>query len=52
MDKNNELLEAAKPLIKYLNDNHYPHITAIVDSTCVKLVEGIMTSRTEEFLKD
>jgi hypothetical protein len=49
---NESLLEAAKPLIKYLNENCCPHVTAIVDSQSVELVEGIMTSRTDEFLTD
>ena len=47
-----ELLEAAKPLIKYLNDNCYPHCTAIVDQTSVELVEGVSKTFTDEFIKD
>lgn len=46
------LLEAAKPLIKYLNDNYNPHVKAIVDSGSVEILEGIMLNRTEEFYKD
>jgi hypothetical protein len=45
-----ELLEAAKPLIKWLNDNCHPHCTAAVDQTSVELLEGIATNRTEEFV--
>lgn len=47
-----ELLEAAKPLIKWLNDNGHPHMTAIVDCVSVELVEGVACVHTEEFLKD
>ena len=47
-----QMLEAAKPLIKWMNDNCHPHCTAQVDQVSVELVEGIATNRTEEFLKD
>lgn len=40
--KLNELQNAAEPLIKYLCENHNPHVTAIVTSTSVELVEGLM----------
>ena len=46
------MLEAAKPLIKWMNDNCHPHCTAHVDQVSVELVEGIATNRTEEFLCD
>lgn len=49
---NDELLEAAKPLIKYLAENHHPHVTAIVTATEVQLVEELATRYTEEFLVD
>ena len=35
------LLEAAKPLIKYLCEHCHPHVTAIVTPTSVELMEGI-----------
>jgi len=47
-----ELLEVSKPLIKYLAENHHPHVTAIVTSDMVELLEGLMTARTSEFIKD
>jgi hypothetical protein len=47
-----ELLEAAKPLIKWMNENCHPHCTAIVDQQKVELLEGIATNRTDEFLVD
>ncbi len=33
--------ESAKPLLKYLAENHHPHTTAIITSTSIELVEGI-----------
>lgn len=37
-----KLKEAALPLIKYLSENHHPHVKAIVTNTSVELVEGLM----------
>ena len=31
----------ARPLLKYLAENHHPHTTAIITSTSIELVEGI-----------
>ncbi len=44
--------EAAKPLIKFLNENCHPHVTVIVDCTSAELTEGVVMFRTEEYLKD
>ena len=43
---------AARPLLRYLNDNHHPHMTAIVTQTTAELVEGQMAFMTEEYIKD
>ena len=48
---NEELLEASRPLIKLMNKLH-PHHTAIVTATSVEILEWLMYSKTEEFLKD
>lgn len=47
-----ELLEAAKPLIQWLNDNCHPHCSAHVDQNTVELSEGIANIQTDEFIKD
>ena len=49
---NDELLEAAKPLIKYLAENYHPHVTAIVNCSEVELLEGLARSITNEFIRD
>ncbi len=41
-DKFAKLREAADPLLKYLAENHHPHVTGIVTSTSIELVEGLM----------
>jgi len=46
------LLEAAKPLMKWMNENCHPHCEATVDQNTVVLTEGITTHRTDEFLRD
>ena len=50
--KQNEMLEAAKPLIKWLNDNCHPHSHVVVDHTSAILWEGVAVVKTEEFLRD
>lgn len=52
MTQNEILLEAAKPLMKYLADNHHPHVKVIVESDNAELLEGLRTVRTVEFIKD
>ena len=49
---NEKLLEAAKPLIKYLNNNYHPHCKILVDQTTVEVLEGQAMVKTEEFLRD
>lgn len=41
--KMNELRQAAEPLIKYLAQQHHPHVIAIVTNSSVELLEGIMS---------
>ena len=47
-----QLLEAAKPLIKFINEINQPHVTVIVDSTDAQILQLSCRVRTEEFLKD
>lgn len=50
-EESEQMLEAAKPLMKWLSENSHPHCRAIVDSTAVELVEAVARSGTEEYLK-
>lgn len=43
---------AAKPLMKYLAENHNPHTSIILTSTDCELVEGKYCINTSEFIKD
>ncbi len=46
------MIEAAKPLIKFLNENCSPHVTALVTPGTIELLEGIAAAKVTEFLKD
>lgn len=48
-----EFEAAARPLMKYLAENHHPHHTAIVDSTRAELFEGVKTTaQIMDYIKD
>lgn len=51
-EQRNELLEAAKPLMKFLCENCHPHTQVFVTGTGAELTEGICAVKTDEFLKD
>lgn len=45
--------EACLPLIKYLCENHHPHVTVIVTPVGAELLEGIKTTgQILDFVKD
>ena len=44
--------EAAKPLVKWLNDNCHPHVKVIVDPSGAEVLEGLTSVAIEEFWKD
>lgn len=47
-----EFLEAARPLIKYLAENHHPHTYAIVELDRAELVEGKVMVLCKDFIGD
>lgn len=49
-EKTKELLEAAKPLMKWLAENCHPHCAATVDCASVDLAESVANEATDEFL--
>jgi hypothetical protein len=51
--KCNEFIEAAKPLIKFLNEKGHPHMTAIITCTSAELMEGLCAdSKIYDYVKD
>jgi len=51
-EQQEELLTAAKPLIKWLNENCHPHVKVIIETDRAELLEGVVNIPTEEFIKD
>jgi len=51
-EQQEQMLEAAKPLIKWLNENCHPHCSAHVDQSTIELKEGIASNRTDEYIRD
>ena len=47
-----EMLEAAKPLMRLLVENSHPHTMAIVHAAHIELLEGIATNGTLEYVDD
>ena len=47
-----ELGEAAKPLMKFLNEHCNPHTHAIVETNSVEVAAGIACIKNDEFVKD
>lgn len=43
---------ASKPLIKWLNENCHPHVTAVVANNRSELSEGVAAIKCEEFIRD
>ncbi|ENZ8428211.1 hypothetical protein ACHA69_001750 [Klebsiella aerogenes] len=54
MEKSNQesFEEAAKPLIKWLNENANPHSAVIVDSNSAVLYSGEASIVTDEFIQN
>lgn len=51
-EQSEQMLEAAKPLIKWMNENCHPHCKATVDQNTIELTEGLACQHTDEFLRD
>jgi hypothetical protein len=47
-----EMLEAAKPLMRSLAENFNPHTMAIVHAAHIELLEGVATNGTLEYVDD
>lgn len=51
-EQQEELKEAAKPLVKFLCDNFHPHVMVVVEPHNIELLEGVSSTPVEEFIKD
>ena len=43
---------AVEPVIKWLCDNAHPHTKIIIDCTTAELVEGVMCTVTDRYVRD
>lgn len=44
--------EAAKPLVKWINNNCHPHVKVIVEPAGAELLDGLCSVEIMEFIKD
>jgi len=48
-----EFEEIARPMLRFLNDNCYPHVTVIITPTNAELTEGVCsTGHILDYVKD
>lgn len=53
MKEKSEFEKASAPLMKYLAENHHPHVTAIVTCTSSELLEGLeSTGMVLDYVRD
>ena len=50
--KANDFESACRPLMKYLCENHHPHVKVIVEGNCAVLLEGEKCFNTDEYILD
>ena len=47
-----EVMELAKPLVKWLNENGNPYSKIVVNTYNVECFDGVFTQEVTEFIKD
>ena len=48
----NEMQEASKPLVKFLNEHFHPHVQVMVTPDGAQFSENLALVKIEEFIKD
>ncbi len=51
-EKIDEFEVLARPLIKFINDNHHPHTSIIITPTSAEVVSGEYAIHTQDYIKD
>jgi len=51
-EQKSDFEKVVKPLMKYLAENHHPHVTAIVECGRAEILEGSASIVTDEFIRD
>ena len=44
--------KAARVMMKYLGENHHPHVTVVIDSGKAEILESSATLVTDEYVGD
>lgn len=44
-----EFRELTEPLIKWLNENHHPHVTLIITTNSAELSEGLLAVKINKY---
>jgi len=47
-----DLKKLAEPLMKWLAENHHPHMKVLIDSGSVELLEGVECINDDQFIRD
>ena len=50
--KDEEFEKSVRPLIKYLCDNHHPHVSVIVTPISSEIVEGVANVEVRDYIRD
>ena len=50
-DKKAEFIAIAEKMMKFINENGHPHMSAVITSNCAELVEGVVCHVSDEFVK-
>jgi hypothetical protein len=51
-EQHDKMVNLAKPLIEWMNENCNPHNKIILDCASVELLSGVAASPVHDFLKD
>ncbi len=47
-----EFEELCRPIIKWINDNGHPYMTAIIDTVHYELLSGEMAQKIHDYIRD
>lgn len=50
-EQNRELKEKAEALMKWMAENLHPHHLLVIENTSFQLLEGVVSSHTQRFIK-
>ena len=51
-EQREEFEKAARVMMKYLGENHHPHVTVIIDNGKAEILEGSACVVTDDYIRD